>query len=149
MFKTEKWKESSYLALNFFRPLANPHMLPVMYLYIIFPMLPPWEMSQKILCATKVTENRNSSCSEFIVQSCCSVTKSCRTLWDPMDWSLPDSSVHGISRVRILEWVAITFSRGCSQPRDWPQVSWEFIAGGFYTIWVSREAPFLLLLSLK
>ena len=89
MFKTEKWKESSYLALNFFRPLANPHMLPVMYLYIIFPMLPPWEMSQKILCATKVTENRNSSWSEFIVQSCRSVTKSCLTLCSPMDCSTP------------------------------------------------------------
>ena len=56
MFKTEKWKESNHLALNFFRPLANPHILPVMYLYIIFLMLPPWEMSQKILCATEVTE---------------------------------------------------------------------------------------------
>ena len=88
MFKTEKWKESSYLAPNFFRPLANPHMLPVMYLYVIFPMLPPWEMSQKILCATKVTENRNSSCSEFVVQSC-SVTKSCLTLRSPMDCSTP------------------------------------------------------------
>ena len=37
--------------------------------------------------------------------------------WDPMDWGLPASSVHGISQARILEWVVISFSRGSSQPR--------------------------------
>ena len=50
-----------------------------------------------------------------------------------MDCSLPGSSVHGILQVRILEWVAISFSRGSSQPRDWTQVS--HIAGGFFTVW--------------
>ena len=40
------------------------------------------------------------------------------TLSDPMDCSLPGSSVHGILQVRILEWVAISFSRGSSQYRD-------------------------------
>ena len=38
-------------------------------------------------------------------------------------WTLPDSSVHGISQARILEWVAISFSRGPSWPKDWTQVS--------------------------
>ena len=42
----------------------------------------------------------------------------CLTLCDPMDCSLPGSSVHGISQARILEWVAISSSRGSSQPRD-------------------------------
>ena len=42
----------------------------------------------------------------------------CPTLWDPMDCNLPGSSVHGILQARILEWVAISFSRGSSQPRD-------------------------------
>ena len=42
-----------------------------------------------------------------------SVTQSCLTLSDPMDCGLPDSSVHGILQARILEWVAISFSRGC------------------------------------
>ena len=42
---------------------------------------------------------------------------------DPMDYSLPGSSVHGISQARILEWVAISTSRGSSQPRDQTQVS--------------------------
>ena len=38
----------------------------------------------------------------------------CPTLCDPMDWSLPGSSVHGILQVRILEWIAIPISRGSS-----------------------------------
>ena len=43
--------------------------------------------------------------------------------WDPMDYSPPGSSVHGILQARILEWVAIFFSMGSSQPRDQTQVS--------------------------
>ena len=54
------------------------------------------------------------------------VTQSCLTLCDPMDYT-----VHGILQVRILEWVAIPFSRVSSQPRDRTQVS--CIAGGFFT----------------
>ena len=42
------------------------------------------------------------------------VTQSCLTLCDPMDYSLPGSSAHGILQARILEWVAIPFSRGSS-----------------------------------
>ena len=49
--------------------------------------------------------------------------QSCLTLWDPMYCSPPGSSVHGISQTRILEWVAISFSRRSSQPRDWTCVS--------------------------
>ena len=62
----------------------------------------------------------------------------CLTLWDPMDHSPPGSSVHGILWARILEWVAISFSRGFSQPRDQPRVS--CIAGRFFTIWTTRGA---------
>ena len=46
------------------------------------------------------------------------VTQSCLTLCDPMDYSPPGYSVHGILQARTLEWVAIAFSRGSSQPRD-------------------------------
>ena len=49
---------------------------------------------------------------------------SCSQLCDPMDCSLPGSSVHGILQTRILEWGAISSSRGSSQPRDWTWVSW-------------------------
>ena len=51
------------------------------------------------------------------------VAQSCPTLCDPMDCSLPGSSVHGIFQARILEWVAISFSRGTSWPRDRTRVS--------------------------
>ena len=44
--------------------------------------------------------------------------QSCLTLCDPMDYSLPDFSIHGILQARILEWVAMPYSRGSSQPRD-------------------------------
>ena len=51
-------------------------------------------------------------------------------LCDPVDCSPPGSSAHGILQARIMECVAIPFSRGCSRPRDWTWVSW--IAGGFF-----------------
>ena len=49
---------------------------------------------------------------------CCLVSQSCPILCHPMDCSLPGSSIHGISQARTLEWVAISFSRGSSWPRD-------------------------------
>ena len=60
------------------------------------------------------------------------VAQLCPTLFDPMDYT-----VHGILQARILEGVAIPFSRESSQPRDQTQVS--RIAGGFFTSWVTRE----------
>ena len=51
------------------------------------------------------------------------VAQSCPTLFDPMDCSPPGSSVHEIFQARILEWVAISFSRGSFQPRNWTRVS--------------------------
>ena len=59
------------------------------------------------------------------------VAQSCPTLHNCMDCSPPGSSVHGISQARILEWVAISSSRGSSRLRDPTQVS--FIAGTFFT----------------
>ena len=67
------------------------------------------------------------------------VTQSCLTLCNPMDGSLPGSTVHGIFQARILEWAAISFSRESSQPRDWTQVS--CIADRRFTVWATREAP--------
>ena len=46
------------------------------------------------------------------------VAQLCLTLCDPMDCNPPGSSVHGIFQARVLEWIAISFSRGSSQPRD-------------------------------
>ena len=76
-------------------------------------------------------------------QSESKVTQACPTLCDPMDCSLPHSSVHGIFQARVSEWVAISFSRGPSQPRDWTQVS--HIVGRCFTIWATREDTFLFI----
>ena len=68
------------------------------------------------------------------------VTQSCLTLCDPMDCSLPGSSIHGIFQVSVLEWVAISFSKGSSQPRDLTQVS--CIANRCFTIWATSSVQF-------
>ena len=57
---------------------------------------------------------------------CCMLTQSCPILCGPMDHSLPGSSIHGISQARILEWVAISLSRGSSQPRDRTHICYVF-----------------------
>ena len=54
---------------------------------------------------------------------CAKSLQSCLTLGDPMDCSLPGSSVHGILQARILEWVAMPSSRGASWSGDWTQIS--------------------------
>ena len=65
------------------------------------------------------------------------VIQLCMTLCNPMDCSLPDSSVLGILQVRILKWVTISFSRWSSWPRDRTLVS--CIAGRFFTLWTTRD----------
>ena len=59
----------------------------------------------------------------YICCCCCLVAKLGLTLCDPMDYSPPGSSIHTIFQLRILEWVAISFSRGASQSRDATRVS--------------------------
>ena len=63
----------------------------------------------------------------------------CPTLLQPMDFSLPGSSLYGISQARILEWVAISFPRGSSQPRDQTQIS--LTEGRFFTICTTQGSP--------
>ena len=65
------------------------------------------------------------------------VTQPCLTLWDPLDYSLSGSSVHGILQAKILEWVSISFSRGSFWPRDRTWVS--HFAGRLFTVWATRE----------
>ena len=71
------------------------------------------------------------------------VTQSCLTLCDPMDCSLLGSSVHGIFQARLLEWIAISFSRRSSRPRNRTWVS--HIAGRRFTIWATRDASKVML----
>ena len=61
----------------------------------------------------------------------CVIAQSCLILCDPRDYSPPGSTDHGILQARVLEWFAIPFSRGSSQPRDQTQVSCT--AGRFFT----------------
>ena len=70
---------------------------------------------------------------------CVLVTQLYPTVCDPMNFSLPGSSVLGILQAGMLEWVAIPFSRGSSWSRDWTQVS--HITGRFFMVWATREAP--------
>ena len=76
----------------------------------------------------------------FVYVGCvCLVTQSCLTLCDTMDCSPSGSSVHGILQAKILEWIAMPFPRGSFCPRNRTQVS--HIAGRFFTVWATREAP--------
>ena len=76
--------------------------------------------------------------SSLPVWKCVLVTQSCSILCDPMDYNSPGSSVHGISQARILEWVATSFSRGSSWPRNWTPVSCN--AGRLFTGWAPEKA---------
>ena len=65
------------------------------------------------------------------------VAQSCPTLCDPMDYSLPGYSVRGIFQARVLEWGAIAFSRGSSQPRNRTWVS--HIVGRCFAVWATTR----------
>ena len=73
------------------------------------------------------------------------VTRSCPTLCNPVDCSPPGSSVHGASQARIAEWVAISFSRVSSWPRDQTQIC---IAGRLFTTWANQGSPVISTLML-
>ena len=92
-----------------------------------------WEKDPNKQTQQLTLEERNNSW-----KSESEVARSCPTLCDPVDCSPPGSSVHGIFQARILEWVAISFSRGSSQPRDRTQVS--RIAGRHLNLWATRQA---------
>ena len=77
------------------------------------------------------------SCNVGVLQVKVLAAQSCPTLFDPLNYSPPGSSVPEILQARILEWVAIPFFRGSSWPGDQNQVS--CIAGGFFTTWATRE----------
>ena len=64
-------------------------------------------------------------------------SRSCPTLWDPMDHNLPGSSVHGIFQARTLEWAAVSFSSGSTWPRDQIHVS--------RICWVNRQILYHLI----
>ena len=78
----------------------------------------------------------------------CSCAQLCLTLCDPMDCSLPGSSVHEIFQTRILEWVAISSSRGSSRPGDQTRVSWVSCIGRWILyLCTTHEANILYIVS--
>ena len=76
---------------------------------------------------------------------CCLVAQSCWLFCDPVDCSQPGSSVHGTLQARILEWVAISFSRGSSQSRDWTCIS--CVCRWILYHWVTWKAQTRLLIT--
>ena len=116
------WKLSSYSYISFFTSLLSLSLCALYWLQVCID-LANWTDLNKV----KVK-----------------VAQSCPTLWDLMHYT-----VHGILQARILEWVAVPFSRGSSQPRDRTQVfhiasrfftQVSRIAGRFFTRWATREA---------
>ena len=118
------WKnEELIFHMNLCKFSNNFHWLGIFIVFIFFPL-------ETIFC-------KNLFCLWLLCCCCCSVTKSCPTLCDPMDCNLAGSSVQGILSARRLDWVAISFSRGSSQPRDQTQVS--CIVDRWFTVWATRE----------
>ena len=98
-----------------------------------FPYTSPWvsPIKQTLdLLGSSYISLKSSVISHLCICDPCTVAQPCPTLCDPMDRGPPGSSVHGISQARILEWVAISSSRGSSWPRDRTCISG--IAGGFF-----------------
>ena len=96
-----------------------------------------WELAVcqvlcEFLCVGLFIYHPNNSASES------EVAQLCPTLCNHMDCSLPGSFIHGIFQARILEWIAISFSRGPSQP--WDQTPVSHIEGRCFTVWATREA---------
>ena len=88
-----------------------------------------------MLCASVVQPS--------VVPKWSEVAQSCLTLCKTTDYSPPVSSVLGIFQARVLEWIAISFSRASSWPRARTQVS--CIAERSFTVWTTRKAPVLTL----
>ena len=93
-----------------------------------------WSVSPLLLAWDLLSGPRH----QFVNVSMIVCAQLCSTLCDPMDCSPPGSSVHGILQARILEWVAMPFSRESSWPRGRTQIS--RIAGRFFTFWATRKA---------
>ena len=124
-----------------FSSLSTKVPLPFLFLaYLTVPVLwGPW--IRKCLSVHIRTYNEFNMCEEYTVLIhinwhscvCLQSLQSCLTLCDPMACGPPGSSVHGILQARILEWVAISSSRGSSRARDRTHVSYvSYTAGRFF-----------------
>ena len=131
----------THLLNMFLSKLGNSHEIKKNFCPLAFSpcfISGPWKNVDKwwgsinifyLLCWPQHFEDDGESESE--------VARSFPTLCDPMDCSLPGSSVHGIFQAIVLEWVAISFSSGSSPPRDGIQVS--RVVDRRFTIWATKE----------
>ena len=94
-------------------------------------VLTPSFAAKKMSAFISERDTQHTHSSLFNDFTLCVHTQSCLTLCDPMDCGPLGSSVHAISQARMLEWVAISYSRGSSQPRDKPES--PALAGVFFT----------------
>ena len=125
----------------------NYSLSVIQFLYLTMNriMKPTFQILRRIKwgCITKVFRTQWGRYIECLkVKSESEVTQSCPTLCNSMDCSPSGFSIHGVFQAIILEWVAISFSRGSSPPRDWTQVS--CIEGRCFTPWATREVLFYL-----
>ena len=98
----------------------------------------PWQATRPTPPTVRKLHNKENPTNCQNMESESEVAQSCLTLCDPMDYSLSGFSIDGIFQARVLEWIAISFSRGSSWPRNRTQVS--CIAGRHFTVWATREA---------
>ena len=144
------FNESLYhkLVLDFIRCFCMVIIISLLYFvtmvsYVdwslnVRPTLHSWSKSNLVLMYSLVT--LLGSVCWYSFKCSVLVTQSCLTFGDSMDCNPPGSSVSVISRARILEWVAISFSWGSSRPRDQTWIS--CIAGRFFTVWATGEPLF-------
>ena len=93
------------------------------FLPLLYFTLHKWSWSLQVIISTKYCSPKQKATRSHVVCMHAKLLESCLILCDPMDCSPPGSSVHGILQARILELVAMPFSKGSSQPRDRIHVS--------------------------
>ena len=107
-------------------PPGNPKIIGVRSLSLLQGIFPTQESKQSLLHCRLILYQlsyQGSPDNVITLERKSEVAQSCPALCDPMDCSLPGSSVHGIFQAIVLEWIAISSSRGSSQPRDQTWVS--------------------------
>ena len=123
-----------------------PHLTSITSVKASPPKVVTLQLGLNVWIVQGQNHSNQASCTVLLQhESESEVAQSCPTLCDTMDCSppgsslRPGSSIHGIFQARVLEWVAISFSRGSSWPRDQTLVS--RIADRGFTVWATREAP--------
>ena len=105
------------------------------YTHITFSLSIPPLIDLVLCCIAQLHRHESVSSALLVLLGLCA--KPCLTVCDPMDFSPPGSCAYGILQVRILQWVAISSSRGSSWPRDQTQVSYVSCLGR----WILSLAP--------